>query len=65
MTIRNKNIKYYDKLQREFKMSPREIANEIHTTRQSLYNWISGRTAPQPIFREALKSLYDRKVAAK
>jgi len=60
----SKEIAYHKKLQREFKMKPREIAAEIHATRQSVYNWLAGRSEPQPIFRDALKSLYDRKVAA-
>ena len=63
MTNRNKPVKYHEKLRREFKMTPREIADAVHATRQSVYNWFSGRSEPQPIFRDALKNLYDQKMA--
>lgn len=63
MTVKKNKVKYHEKLRREFKMTPKEIADAIRSTRQSTYNWFGGRSEPQPVFRDALKVLYEKKSA--
>ena len=60
---KDKSVRYEDALRKQFKMTPAQIAGEIHATRQSVYNWLAGRSEPLPSFRDALKSLYERKTA--